>query len=238
MDRRLCFSRTEKGREELVGAQHTLKPKQRQVLFLVGEAVTLDALHQQLPHCTELAGIVQHLWEEGYIGIVKPSDGQAKGEMLRAALAVVNWSRLDTARQEALARLATLVGSQSPSYHNLRDSNNVDDFRVALQAACKVVSAVASPAQAHALEADVEAILRLPAENAARHNGIDVAKRHALEIVASLVGEKSPVYAKISHASDAAALREAVAAGRKVLAAVASSTRAQSFEAEVLKLLE
>lgn len=54
MDKTLCFSRTEKGREELIGGQRALNPKQRQVLFMIGDNVSLATLAAQLPSYNDL----------------------------------------------------------------------------------------------------------------------------------------------------------------------------------------
>lgn len=51
MDKHLCFARTEKGREELLGSPHTLKPRSRQVLFLVGDSISVADLKEKLPTC-------------------------------------------------------------------------------------------------------------------------------------------------------------------------------------------
>ena len=64
MDASMTFSRTEKGREELLGSQHTLKQRQRQVLFLINDAISVAAIREKLPACQELEGILELLWQE------------------------------------------------------------------------------------------------------------------------------------------------------------------------------
>lgn len=248
MDDHIYFARTEKGREELLGSEHSLKPRQRQVLFLVGEAIGVGELRVKLPTCQELDAILDQLWGEGYIGQVKPA-GLAPSQIdVGAALSVLRGSRLDAARQHALRILATLVGEQSPAYVKVKGATDVATFTQAVASGKKVLAAVASSAQATAFESGVLAILNLPESdqvpasspnpNPAKLNGIEAAKGHALEIVRSLVGERSPIYAKLDGCHNRAEFIEAVGAGKKVLAAVASSKSAQAFEAEVLARLE
>ncbi len=120
MDKALCFSRTEKGRAELIGSQHALKPKQRQVLFMVADNVSLATLSTQLPNCTELEAIVQYLWDEGYIGLVSAGGTTAAKTNVADALALISTSRLEAARQHALTYLTPIVGEQSPVLQRIR----------------------------------------------------------------------------------------------------------------------
>lgn len=248
MDDHIFFARTEKGRAELLGSEHALKARPRQVLFLVGDAVGVGDLRAKLPTCQELDAILDMLWEEGYIGQVKPA-AKAPGQAdVSAALSVLRGSRLEAARQHALRILATLAGEQSPAYAKVKSAPDVAAFGQAIAAGKKVLAAVASSTQATAFESGVLAILNLPASdlvpasspnpNPAKLNGIESAKGHALEIVRSLVGERSPIYAKLDGCHNRADFIEAVGAGKKVLAAVASAKSAQAFEAEVLARLE
>lgn len=168
MDDQLYFARTEKGRAELLGSTHALKPRHRQVLFVVGEAIGVGELRAKLPGCQELDAILAQLLLDGYIGQAMPA-GQPPVP-------------------------ANASATQPPAPGNDPDP--------------------------------------------ARLNGIASAKGHALAIIRSLVGERSPVYARLDSAHDRGALIEAVGAGKKVIAAVASASQAQAFEAEVLARLE
>lgn len=241
MDKHLCFARTEKGRAELLGASKSLKPRARQVLFLVGDTISVDELKQKLPTCQELEKILEQLWEEGYIGQVKASKPSHKTD---AALKSGDPAStpLEAARELALRVLATLAGEQSPIYAQVKNAPDMEAFIQAVAAGKKVLAAVASSAQANAFEHSVLAILPSQgtgdAPAAAQINGIESAKGRALEIICSLVGDRSPVYAKVNGAHNRADFIDAVGAGKKVIAAVASASHAQSFESEVLGMLE
>lgn len=237
MDWRLSFSRTEKGRLELLGTERALKPKQRQVLFMVGDNVTLGTLAEQLPNCTELETIVQHLWDEGYIGLVNSGSVTSGQDRVREALAVIGSSRLDAARQHAMAYLAPIIGEHSPAFQRLRSAADAETFTSAVAESRKLVAAVASSSKAMAFEAGVMAILNLPAPQGPHHNGIDTARQHALQIIASHIGEASPAYIKIREAGTREQFLEAVRSGRRILAAAASASKAAAFEREVMDLL-
>lgn len=232
MDKHLFFARTEKGREELLGSAKTLKARPRQVLFLVGDSISVGELKDKLPTCTELENILERLWEDGYIGQIKSSRLVHKEEADAAA------SPLDAARQHALRILATLAGEQSPIYAQVEKAADAAALVDAVGHGKKMLAAVASAAQAATFEQTVLAILK-PAltEGIAQVNGIEHAKGRALEIISSLVGTKSPIYAKVNACHSRADLIDAVSAGKKVISAVASASHGLNFESEVLSLL-
>lgn len=240
MDKALCFSRTEKGRAELIGSQHALKPKQRQVLFMVADNVSLATLSAQLPNCTELETIVQYLWDEGYIGLVSAGGTTGAKTNVADALALISTSRLEAARQHELTYLAPIVGEQSPVLQRIRAAQDTHAFSEAVVEAKKLVAAVASAAKALAFESGVMAILNLPKPPAAQsltHNGIESARARALEIVAALIGTNSPAYTRLQQAGSREQFVKAVKSSRRILAAAASASRAAAFESEVMGLL-
>ncbi|HEX8980249.1 MAG TPA: hypothetical protein VF811_11125 [Parasulfuritortus sp.] len=233
MDKHLCFARTEKGREELLGSAKTLKARPRQVLFLVGDSISVGELKDKLPTCTELVNILEQLWEDGYIGQVKSSRLLHKDEAETLAS-----SPLEAARQHALRILATLAGEQSPIYIQVGDAKDVTSFVQAIAHGKKMLAAIASAAQATTFEQTVLSILKPALAGEVAHvNGIEHAKGRALEIISSLVGTRSPVYAKVQACHSHADLIDAVNAGKKVISAVASASHGQNFENEVLALL-
>jgi hypothetical protein len=233
MDKHLCFARTEKGREELLGSAKTLKARPRQVLFLVGDSISVSALKEKLPTCAELENILEQLWEDGYIGQVKSSRLLHKEEA-----EIMAASPLEAGKQHALRILATLAGEQSPIYIQVSRAADVDSLIQAVAQGRKMLAAVASAAQAATFEQTVLSILKpLMSGDVVHVNGIEHAKGRALEIISSLVGTRSPIYAKMNACHSRADLIDAVSAGKKVIAAVASASHGQSFESEVLSLL-
>ncbi len=247
MDDHLMFSRTEKGREELLGTQHLLKQRQRQVLFLINDAISVQELRDKLPACQELPAILELLWQEGYIGQVKRGGMPSSRIEISDALHLLGQSRLEAARQYALGILTTLVGERSPAYSKISRAEDVESFTQAVASSRKILAAVASSNQAKSFEQAVLSILNLPETdhlppsspnpNPARMNGIESAKAHALDIVGNLVGDKSPIYAKLNDAHNRGDFAVAVAASKKVIAAVASTAKASHFETEVMARL-
>jgi hypothetical protein len=231
MDKHLCFARTEKGREELLGTVRTLKPRPRQVLFLVGDSISVGELKEKLPTCQELEGILEQLWQDGYIGQVKSTKPVSPPPH--------SDSPFEEAKQHALRILGSLAGEQSPVYGHVKEAGDVASLVQAVVHGKKVLAAVASSSQAATFEQSVLAILK-PAimGDAVQINGIESAKSRALEIITSLVGTRSPIYAKVNSCRSRAELMEAIGAGKKIIAAVASASHAQSFEADVLSLLD
>jgi hypothetical protein len=234
MDKHLCFARTEKGREELLGSNHALKPRSRQVLFLVGDSISVAELKEKLPTCLELENILEQLWGDGYIGQIK-----SHKPVGLADTDTPSGPPLEAARLLALRILASLAGEQSPVYLQVKNANDVNALLKAVGHGKKVLAAIASSSQATIFEQRILTTLKpLLAGAAPQINGIASAKMRALEIVTSLVGTRSPVFAKVDSCRSRADLIEAVNAGKKVIAAVASASHAQSFETEVLSLLE
>lgn len=225
-------------------AKPTLKPRPRQVLFLINAPISVGELRAKLPSCQELDSILEHLWESGYVGQVKRSTTDMG---IGDALSVLGHSRLQAARKHALRVVASLAGEHSPAYTKLETAEDQETFMQALALSKKMLATTASAHQAALFEREVLAILHLPASNpsplahpsphATRTNSIDEAKAHALGAFKALVGDRSPVYMKLYTAHNRVDFAQAVAAGKKVIAAVASSVQAESFEREVMERL-
>jgi hypothetical protein len=146
-------------------------------------------------------------------------------------------SPFEAAREMALHVLATLVGEHSPVYAQVAKAGDSAALMEAVAAGKRILASVASTQQAEAFVRDVTALLGR-VKVGTPINGIASAKVRALEIICSLVGDRSPVYAKVNGANDRDDFLTAVSAGKKVIAAVASSSHAQNFESEVMGLLE
>src|SRR5512138_2511899 len=75
MDMTMHLSRTLKGQEEIFNHGHTLRPKQRQILFSVGNGISLGELRAKLPNCTELETMVSDLLQSGFIQALRNMAG-------------------------------------------------------------------------------------------------------------------------------------------------------------------
>lgn len=160
MDNAICFERTEKGHQELFNGQRTLRPRERQILFLVGEIACLSELKRKICTCPDFDQIIHNLLDNGFIrpvftGQVPKTCGEMSNEMRMS----ISPSALAEARQHVLKTLAALVGTRSPLYTKIDATKDVDSFLEALAGGRKVLSAVASAHQAAQLEQ--EALARM-----------------------------------------------------------------------------
>ncbi|MHB1061543.1 MAG: hypothetical protein ACYC0G_06560, partial [Thiobacillus sp.] len=67
MDMAMQLSRTAKGQDEIFNHGHTLRPKQRQIMFAIGNGISLGELRSKLPSCVELETMVNDLLQSGLI---------------------------------------------------------------------------------------------------------------------------------------------------------------------------
>lgn len=149
MDETPLFTRTERGREELLGGQPTLKARPRQVLFFVTEAVSLAELQAKLPGCRELEAILGELCEAGYIVQAVSTGDEGGGHR----------NGISLAREEALAIVRALVGERSPVYARLVSATDRTTFLEAVRMGKKVIAAVSSASRAEQFAAAVESRL-------------------------------------------------------------------------------
>lgn len=162
MDMTLQLSRTVKGHEEIFNAGHTLRPRQRQILFSVGSGISFGELRSKLPNCTELEAMVNDLLQSGFIQAIRnmagaqtttaatqPSIPSAPPTDAQAA------AKLADTRAYVLEFIAALVGTKSPAYRKMSEVQDLAGFNAVLPTCQKVIAAVASPHQAAELEAEV-----------------------------------------------------------------------------------
>lgn len=168
---------------------------------------------------------------------MSPAGVASDQDRVRDALAIIGSSRLDAARQHAMAYLAPIIGELSPAFQRLRAATDTETFASAVAECKKLVAAVASSSKALAFEVDVMAILNLPAPQGPNHNGIETARQRALEIIAAHIGQGSPAYIKIREAGSREQFLEAVRSSRRILAAAASASKAAAFETKVMSHL-
>lgn len=67
MDMTMQLFRTEKGHEEIFNHGHTLLPRQRQILFAIGNGISFVELRNKLPSCAELETMLNDLLQSGFI---------------------------------------------------------------------------------------------------------------------------------------------------------------------------
>lgn len=159
MEMTMHLSRTAKGQEEIFNHGHTLRPKQRQILFSLGNGISFAELRSKLPNCAELESMVNDLLQSGFIqalrdmasGTGKPAAAPA----VPAGFAAPMNSALADCRSYVLDFMSALVGTKSPAYRQMSETQDIDGFNAVLPMCRRVVAAVASPHQAAEMEAEV-----------------------------------------------------------------------------------
>lgn len=160
MDMTMQLSRTAKGQEEIFNHGHTLRPKQRQIMFAIGNGISFGELRSKLPNCAELETMVNDLLQSGFIEIPhNPAAAQAAAAPSlptvpeqAAAVAPQPADRLEAGRSYVLEFMATLVGTKSPAYRQMSEVKDLVGFNTVLPMCRRVVAAVASPHQAAEME--------------------------------------------------------------------------------------
>jgi hypothetical protein len=161
------LSRTEKGHEEIFNQGHSLRPKQRQILFAIGNGIACGELRSKLPNCVELQEMVRDLLQNGFIqaqsdGVSAEAAPLASNPIvpppakMEATLPVTESQPADSltaGRNYVLEFMARLVGTKSPAYRQMSEVRDLAGFNAVLPMCRKVIAAVASPHQAAEMEA-------------------------------------------------------------------------------------
>lgn len=164
MDMTMQLSRTVKGQEEIFNLGHTLRPKQRQILFSVGNGTSFAELRSKLPNCADLEAMVNDLLQSGFIQALRnmaSSQGTpAPSAVISAApsapaVSAQSAENLEASRSYVLEFMAALVGTKSPAYRKMSEVQDMAGFKAILPMCHKVIAAVASPHQAAEMEAEV-----------------------------------------------------------------------------------
>ena len=168
MDMTLQLSRTFKGQEEIFNNGHTVRPRCRQILFAIGEGITLGALRAKLP-LSELETLLHDLLRGGFIeargdgASLKPAAAPALAPAAQPAAVPAPASDplggVAGARDYVLGVLAELAGTKSPGYRKMSEVQDRASFNEALAMCRKLIAAVASPHQA--AEMETQALQRL-----------------------------------------------------------------------------
>ena len=165
MDMTMQLSRTVKGHEEIFNHGHNLRPKQRQILFAIGNAISFAELRNKLPSYAELESMVNELLQSGFIQpqtdraavqdapVSKIQAPQAPAQAAPPVEASQPADSLEAGRSFVLEFMAALVGTKSPAYRQMSEVKDLAGFNAVLPVCRRVIAAVASPHQAAEMEA-------------------------------------------------------------------------------------
>jgi hypothetical protein len=155
------LARTTKGQEEIFNHGHTLRPKYRQILFSIGNGMSLGELRSKLPNCAELEAMVNELLQNGFIQALRNMAGAQAAPAAAPRVAAAPQAapapapaNLESARSYVLEFMAALVGTKSPAYRKMSEVQDTAGFTAILPMCQKVIAAVASPHQAAEMEAE------------------------------------------------------------------------------------
>jgi hypothetical protein len=163
MEMTMQLSRTVKGQEEIFNLGHTLRPRQRQILFSVGNGISFGELRGKLPNCADLEIMVNDLLQSGFIQSLRnlasahasPAAVTSKPVVATPAAPAQSTGTLEEVRGYVLEFMAALVGTKSPAYRKMSEVQDMAGFNAVLPMCHKVIAAVASPHQAAEMEAGV-----------------------------------------------------------------------------------
>ncbi len=157
MEMTMELSRTLKGHEEIFNNGHTLRPRQRHILFSMGsESISFGDLCKKLPHCAELEAMLNELLQHGFIQALRGTGSKpSAATAVSAAAPTTATTDISCVRGYALDFMAGLVGTKSPAYRQMSEVSDMESFNAVLPMCRKVIAAVASPRHAAELEAGV-----------------------------------------------------------------------------------
>ncbi len=175
MNPTICYIRTAIGREELKQPKLGLKPRCRQLLFVLDGKLSVEQLRQTMSGITDLEGTLQDMLK---LGLICPGS-----ELAEAAAAPAPASVAATIHDDLADKL------EHAMQHSTDSGNRFED-----------------------------------------------AKHHAVDIMTALCGAKFTH--RLAQANTQGELLTEVAKCKKILAAVASSSKAQNFEQSVMNALQ
>lgn len=178
------FTRTAIGRDELQTPKLGLRPRCRQLLFVLDGKLTVDQLRVTMSGIADIEGTLQDMLKLGLIC--------ATGEASAHSPAPVQAIATAPAQSNPTAQHDDLADKLNQAMHHSTDSGN----------------------------------------------RFEDAKHHAVDMMIALFGAKSSHVAKLALAKNKTELLTEVSACKKILGAVASSSKAQSFEQSVLAALQ
>lgn len=161
MDMAMQLTRTAKGQDEIFNLGHTLRPRQRQLLFCIGDGISFGELCKKHPKCIEIEAMVNELLQSGFIQTLRgmaPAQSAPVARPVPQAAPVVTAqpaNGLAAGRTYVLEFMAALVGTKSPAYRKMSEVQTVAEFNAILPMCHKVIAAVASPHQAAEMQAEV-----------------------------------------------------------------------------------
>ena len=179
------FTRTAIGRDELQTPKLGLRPRCRQLLFVLDGKLTVDQLRVTMSGITDIEGTLQDMLKLGLICATGEASAHSPAAPVQAIATAPTQTNPTTQHDDLADKLNQAM------HHSTDSGNRFED-----------------------------------------------AKQHAVDMMIALFGAKSSHVLKLALAKNKTELLTEVSACKKILGAVASSSKAQSFEQSVLATLQ
>lgn len=158
------FIRTPSGRSELQQPKLGLKPRCRQLLFVLDGTLSVEKLRQSMPGIPDLEGTLQDMLK---LGLICPSD-EAPEQNDDLAIKMVqaahhspdSGNRLEDAKRHAVDMMTALFGAKSSHVDKLAQAKTREELLTEVAVCKKILAAVASASKAQNFEQTVLAALQ------------------------------------------------------------------------------
>ena len=162
MDNQTRFTLTPKGREEKLKPTQPLRPRCRQLLFVLDGQMSLGQLREHFKTFTDLEENLVRLRDMGFISAQevspqRPGEHDDLVDKINAALEhpTIGMDRLENARRQAVDILVSLTGASSPHVSKLKAAVGEQGLLAEVAACKRTLSAVASTSKAEIFEQSV-----------------------------------------------------------------------------------
>ncbi|GBL46340.1 hypothetical protein SFMTTN_2153 [Sulfuriferula multivorans] len=177
MNPALCYIRTALGRDELQQPKLGLKPRCRQLLFVLDGTLSIAQLGQSMPGISDLEGTLQDMLKLGLICLSSDTPAPAKtgvkesaatsshddlAEKLDHAMhhSTDSGNRFEDAKRHAADMMTALFGAKSSHVDKLAQASTQGELLAEVAKCKKILGAVASASKAQHFEQSVLAALQ------------------------------------------------------------------------------
>lgn len=171
MNPAICYVRTPLGREELQQPKLGLKPRCRQLLFVLDGTLSVTQLGQSMPGISDLQGTLQDMLKLGLICPstevpMQTSTAAASHDDLADKLnhamhhSADSGNRFEDAKRHAVDMMTALFGAKSSHVDKLAQANTQGELLAEVAKCKKILGAVASASKAQHFEQSVLAALQ------------------------------------------------------------------------------
>ena len=175
MNPALCYIRTDLGRDELQQPKLGLRPRCRQLLFVLDGTLSVAQLGQSMPGISDLEGTLQDMQKLGLICLSSEAPAKTSvtastttsshddlAEKLDHAMhhSTDSGNRFEDAKRHAVDMMTALFGAKSSHVDKLAQASTQGELLAEVAKCKKILGAVASASKAQHFEQSVLAALQ------------------------------------------------------------------------------